>query len=188
MDANGDLEPLIKALRDMPQPEPRPGFVDKALAEAARRNSASSATWRGAVVRHVATRWETWVGVAIGAIAAAALTIFLLQPAGLGDPKSDITLALHEIRSIDVLIESERDLADATIRIDVTGGVALNGFENEHGLYWRADLARGGNVISLPVVARNAGAGRLVAVIEHEGKTRRVTIDVTVKDAGSSTS
>jgi hypothetical protein len=188
MDANSDLDPLIKALRNMPQPEPRPGFVDKALAEAARRNSAVPATSRARVVRHVATRWETWVGVAMGAVAAAALTIYLLLPAGPGDPESGITLALNEIRSIDVLIESERDLADATIRIDVTGGVALDGFENEHGLYWRADLVRGGNVISLPVVARNAGAGRLVAVIEHEGKTRRVTIDVTVKGAGSSPS
>jgi len=66
--------------------------------------------------------------------------------------------------------------------------VALNGLENEHIIEWRADLERGSNLLSLPVVALRAGAGQLVAVIEHGGKTRTVMIDLTVNDRGGSQS
>jgi hypothetical protein len=40
----------------------------------------------------------------------------------------------------------------------------------------------------LPVVARAAGKGRLVAVIEHEGRTRQVAIDLSVVDPQGSRS
>ena len=54
----------------------------------------------------------------------------------------------------------------------------LDGFDDERQIDWQADLERGSNLLSLPVVARSAGKGRLVAVIEHEGRTRRVAIDL----------
>lgn len=93
---------------------------------------------------------------------------------------------MNESRNIDVLIESDRELPDATIRITLVGGVVLDGFEDERQIDWQADLERGANMLSLPVVARNAGAGRLVAVIEHGGKTRTVTLDLTVNDTQAS--
>lgn len=185
---NDDTEALIKALRGMPTPAPRPGFVDRALANAVRVASNAAQPHPRQLhygrLRQAATRWETWFGAALGGAVAAALTLFLLKPVAPGPSgERSITLALNETRDIDVLIESERDLADATIRIAVTGGVALDGFENEHEIDWRTDLERGSNLLSLPVVARSAGGGRLVAVIEHDGKTRRVTINLTVSDA-----
>lgn len=94
----------------------------------------------------------------------------------------DITLALNEMRDIDVLIDSERALQGATIRIVASGSIALDGFDNEREIDWQTHLARGSNMLSLPVVARSTGAGRLVAVIEHGGRTRRVTINLTVRD------
>lgn len=187
---NHDTEALIEALRGMPTPAPRPGFVDRALANATGvADNAQPRPRRYERLRHAASRWETWLGAALGGAVAAALTLFLLQPVA-PDPSGErsITLALNETRDIDVLIESERDLADATIRIAVTGGVALDGFENEHSIDWRTNLERGSNLLSLPVVARSAGGGRLVAVIEHDGKTRRVTINLTVSDAAVSRS
>lgn len=189
---NNDTEALIQALRGMPTPAPRPGFVDRVLANAARIASSAVTEPRPPQSRyerlhHVATRWETWFGAALGGAAAAALTLFLLKPVAPDHSGGrGITLALNETRDIDVLIESERDLADATIRIAVTGGVALDGFENEHEIDWRTNLERGSNLLSLPVVARSAGGGRLVAVIEHDGKTRRVTINLTVSDVEAS--
>ena len=90
---------------------------------------------------------------------AAALTMLVMQPHTPGDASEAITLALHEARAIDVLIQSDRDLPAATIRIAVTGGVALDGFANDHIIDWRADLERGSNLVSLPVVARKAGDG-----------------------------
>jgi hypothetical protein len=186
-----DSEALIEALRGMPAAEPRPGFVDRALANAigVRLNESASLRLTQSTalrLRYVATRWETWFGAALGGAVAAALTLLLVRVA---DPEPPgIALALNEARHIDVLIESDRDLKDATIRIAVTGGVALDGFSNDHIVDWRADLERGSNLLSLPVIARKPGDGQLVAVIEHGGRTRTVMVNLSVTNSGVSRS
>jgi hypothetical protein len=133
---------------------------------------------------HLVSRWETWIGAALGGAVAAVLTaVILLRPVEQPAPTPmGISLALNESRAIDVLIDSERELEGATIRIVATGSIVLDGFDDEHEIGWNARLERGSNVLSLPVVARSTGQGQLVAVIEHEGRTRRMTINLTVRD------
>lgn len=184
MTVDNDSKTLRQALRQMPVPEPPSGFVDRVLARA---TAADAAATRGADrpgwLRQFATRWETWVGAALGGAVAATVTLILLRPA---EPTANraaaIALALNEARDIDVLIDAERPLEGATIRIAVSGAVALNGFENEREIGWQASLDQGSNLLSLPVVARSAGTGQLVAIIEHEGKSRRVIVNLTVHD------
>jgi hypothetical protein len=181
-----DDDILIKALRKLPAPEPRPGFVDEALAKA---TAVAHGTRGKADPRHALLRPQIWFAAAAGAVIAAALTWFLMQPLAPGAPRGNaIALKMNESRNIDVLIESDRELQAATIRITLTGGVVLDGFDDQRQIDWQADVERGANVISLPVVARNAGAGRLVAVIEHGGKTRTVTVNLTVNDTQASKS
>ena len=178
-----DSETLRQALKRLPVPEPRPGFVDRALANATRQPSAR-AQERSSGLSHLVSRWETWIGAALGGAVAAVLTaVILLRPVEQPSPTPmGISLALNESRAIDVLIDSERELEGATIRIVATGSVVLDGFDNEREIGWNAHLERGSNVLSLPVVARSTGQGQLVAVIEHEGRTRRMTINLTVRD------
>lgn len=180
---NDDSDRLIQALRDMPAPEPRPGFVDRALANATDNGRAAAGSRSGGLRKFVGRR-ETWLGAAIGAVSAAAVALLLLRPIHQTSPdESGITLALNEARNVDVLIESERTLEDATIHITVSGGVVLDGFENEREIEWQTNLEQGGNLLSLPVVARSAGSGRLIAVVEHDGKTRRVAVNLKVNGA-----
>ena len=171
-------------LRQMPVPEPRERFADYALSWATRADASGSHRGRkvSGFFSRIATRWETWLGAAVGAAAAASLTAVLLRPATepAAAPPPGITLALNEVRSIDVLVDSERQLQGAVIRVAVSGGLSLEGFGEEQEISWNADLERGRNVLTLPVVARSAGAGRVVAHIEHEGRTRQVTVDLTV--------
>ncbi|WP_129645365.1 hypothetical protein [Peristeroidobacter agariperforans] len=170
-----DAEILRQALKRIPAPEPRPEFIDRAFAKAT--GSVSPARSR---LAHLASRWETWVGAAAGAAVAILAMLMLVSPLATRDP--GITLALNEMRDIDVLIDSERTLDGATIRIVATGSVVLDGFENERQIDWQTHLAKGSNILSLPVLARSTGAGQLVAVIEHEGRTRQVTVNLTVRD------
>lgn len=170
-----DAEILRRALRRIPAPEPRPEFIDRAFARA----TGSAAPPRSRLA-HLASRWETWIGAAAGAAVAVILMLMLLSPTARREP--GITLALNEMRDIDVLIDSERALDGATIRIVATGSVVLDGFENERQIDWQTHLAKGSNMLSLPVLARSTGAGQLVAVIEHEGRTRQVTVNLTVRD------
>jgi hypothetical protein len=108
--------------------------------------------------------------------------LVLLRPVDTTDSRQPLALTLHETRSVDVLIDSDRELKGATIRVAASGSIALDGFDDERQIDWQADLERGANLLSLPVVARAAGKGRLVAVIEHEGRTREVAIDLSVVD------
>jgi hypothetical protein len=180
--ADADLHTLRQALRRMPTPEPRPGFVERALARAAAQEQASQALLPARLGRFL-SRWETWTGAALGAAAAAVIAILLLRP--VDSPQHSVprlALTLNETRNVDVLIDSERELKGATIRIAATGSIALDGFDDEQHVDWQADLEPGSNLLSLPVVARTAGKGQLVAVIEHDGRTRRVAVELTVID------
>lgn len=180
-DVADDFHTLRRALRRMPTPEPRAGFVERALARAAAQQREAQALLP-ARLRRFASRWETWAGAALGAAAAAAVTFLLLRPVDstVGPPR--LALMLHETRNVDVLIDSERELKGATIRIAASGSIALDGFDDEKRAAWQADVERGSNLLSLPVVARAAGKGQLVAVIEHQGRTQRVAIELTVID------
>jgi hypothetical protein len=180
--ADDDFQTLRQALRRMPTPEPRAGFVERALVRATAQQRTEQASLP-ARLRRFLSRWETWAGAALGAAAAAAMTLILLRPVDTTESsRPQLALTLHETRNIDVLIDSERELKGATIRIAATGSIALDGFDDEQHIDWQADLERGSNLLSLPVVARAAGRGRLVAVIEHDGRTRRVAIDLNVVD------
>jgi hypothetical protein len=183
-----DFQTLREALRRMPTPEPRPGFVERALARAAARQQAPQAATLPGRLRRFATRWETWAGAALGGAVAAALMLVLLRTVDTTDSRQPLALTLHEARNVDVLIDSDRELKGATIRVAASGSIVLDGFDDERQIDWQADLERGANLLSLPVVARAAGKGRLVAVIEHEGRTRQVAIDLSVVDPQGSRS
>ena len=183
-----DFQTLREALRRMPTPEPRPGFVERALARAAAQEQAPQAIALPGRLRRFATRWETWAGAALGGAVAAALMLVLLRTVDTTDSRQPLALTLHEARNVDVLIDSDRELKGATIRVAASGSIVLDGFDNERQIDWQADLERGANLLSLPVVARAAGKGRLVAVIEHEGRTRQVAIDLSVVDPQGSRS
>lgn len=175
---------LLQLLQDMPVSGPRAGFVDRAFAHA---TSGPAPVFRvdarNGRMQRVFSRWETWFGIALGGAVAAVVGVFLLRPpASTSSPTQEITMALNEARDIDVLIDSERPLEKATIRVAVTGSVALSGFDNDREIDWQTHLDRGSNLLSLPIVARTTGGGRLVATVEHNGRSRRVVVNLTVRD------
>jgi hypothetical protein len=188
--ADDDFQTLRQALRRMPTPEPRAGFVERALARAAAQPRGQQAVSLPGRLRNFALRWETWAGAALGGAVAAALTFVLLRTVDTAavSPQAQLALTLHEARNVDVLIDSERQLKGATIRIAASGSIALDGFDDERQVDWQADLERGSNLLSLPVVARTAGKGRLVAVIEYQGRTQQVAVDLTVVEPKTSRS
>ena len=156
----------------MPVPPPRAEFIDRALAKATTSQPGRATTGFRVALR----RPSTWWAAGMGALAAtlACVAVFLAQPDVARGP--NLTLALHESREVPFVIESERDLADATIRLYVTGSVALDGYEGQHEIEWQVSLTKGSNLLSLPVLAREPGEGLVVAEIEHEGRTRRLSL------------
>lgn len=170
-----DLEKMRERLREMPVPEPSPGFVDRVLANATSGRPKSAAPR----ARGVLSRPLTWWAAGVGAVAASIAWILVMS--FYGRPQEPrVMLALNESRDVALVIDSERDLEGAIIRLHVTGSVALVGFENEPQIEWLVSLTQGSNLLSLPVIARAPGEGRVVAEIEHDGRTRHVSVEMHV--------
>jgi hypothetical protein len=168
---DNEFDRIREVLRRLPAPEPRAGFVDAALARATNRSRVPRRVRRG-----------TWWGMAIGALAAA-IALVAFYPRWVeraGEPT--VGLLLDEARDIAVVIDSERELPEATIRVYVSGGIELAGFGEQRELQWVATLTRGSNLLTLPVVARAPGAGQVVAEIEHDGRTKRAIVAVQVRE------
>ena len=177
-----DLEKLRAGLRAMPVPEPRPGFVERALATA---SGAPAPHMRG--IRATLTRPSVWWAAGVGAVLASIAWLAVMGMHSAAPREQAVSLALNESREISLVIDSERALEGATIRLYVSGGVALAGYEDQHEIEWLASLNQGANLLSLPVVARAPGDGRVVAEIEHDGRTRRVSVAMHVSARPTST-
>jgi hypothetical protein len=171
---------LRAALRGLETPEPRPGFIDAALARAVAQ-SVRSPIRAGSARRPFSLR-DIWLGVVLGGAVAAGLAVVFLRPLDvMRAPSPMVTLAMNEIREVGVLIDSDVPLENATIRIIVSGGIALQGYDDRHELAWQTSLDGGPNLVSLPVVARVPGEARIVAIVEHAGKRKRVAVDLEVQ-------
>jgi hypothetical protein len=174
---------LRESLKAMPVPEPRRDFEDRVMAHATNRAAATAAPGRRAVLRTSAT-W--WAGLG-GALAASLVWAMLWFMRGGAPAQTRVVLALNESREVPLVIDSERELTNATIRLYVSGSIALAGYEEQHEIEWLTTLNRGANLLSLPVIAREPGEGLVVAEIEHGGRKRRVTVAMHVSESGRTT-
>lgn len=164
----------------MPVPEPRPGFVDRVLSNATARGPVRELSGFRAALRRPATWWAAGAG----ALAATLVGVALLWMQSGTTLEPSVALILNESRNVPLVIDSERDLDDATIRLYVTGSVVLAGYEDQHEIEWKISLTRGANLLSLPVIAHSMGDGRVVAEIEHDGRIRRLSVAIHVTPAG----
>jgi len=152
-------------------PEPRHGFVDRVLAKASGRESPEVRGIRATIRRRLA-----WWAAGAGALAASLVwvMVLLIQSGAVHEPM--LVLALHENRDVPLVIDAERDLDGATIRLSVTGSIGLTGYGEQREIEWTTSLTQGVNLLSLPVFARTPGDGVVVAEVEHEGRTRRLSM------------
>ena len=176
---------LRHALRQMPLPEPRPGFATAALAAAIRpawpaRQAPDRATrprlvpWR---------RLELWMGAAVGAAAAAALMLVLWgvpQRGPVPEDPASVHVTLYEIREIGVAIDTQTAMPGATLTVLVEGGIDLVGFGERREVQWQTDLDAGTNMLSLPIIAHSLEDGRLTALVAHDDRSRRIDVMVRV--------
>src|SRR5690349_16377824 len=109
----------------MPVPEPRAGFEDRVLANAVRGQAPPRRLGR-ALRRHA-----TWWAAGAGALAATLAWVVLIWVKSGAPGEPTLVLSLNESREVPLVIDSERELDDATIRIQVTGSVALDGYPQQ---------------------------------------------------------
>lgn len=143
-------------------PAPSPDLLDKALRRGAARDAQARPDHR--------LRRRFLAGAAVGGAVAAGLVVMLLGAAGLLRPSTsalvpELAIALHDVRDVRIAIDSPVDVGAAAIRVVLSGGVALSGFEGRTELRWSSPLDRGTNVLTLPVVMHEPGGGHLLVEV-----------------------
>jgi hypothetical protein len=182
-----DVQAAMAALtleRAIEPPAPPAGAFDRALRMAvAARPAAAGQTDR--------QRRGFWLGMGAGSALAASIVlgIVMLYPQFSGPPTAavpQVTLALHEVRDVNIALDAPEALENAEIRVLLRGAIGLQGYDGQRELAWRTDLDRGVNRLTLPVVANGANGGQLVVEVLHAEKRRTFVVDV--KGAGQAAS
>ncbi|RPI62752.1 MAG: hypothetical protein EHM50_03415 [Lysobacterales bacterium] len=131
-----------------------------------------------------------WNGLTSGAalaatVAALAVGGWLWRSAGEGPVAvPEVRLALNQRSDVTVTLESPEPLADAEVRVELRGAVALDGYAGQRELRWSTDLDRGVNQLTLPVVAIDATGGQVLVEVTHGDKGRTFVLDVRTAAAG----
>lgn len=162
---------LQAALRALPAPTPRTGFVDQALSRATLAAPSGARHTRRAVL-----------GMALAAslvLGAVALGVFLAKRPALA-PVQTVALTLERPETLRLMFNSAKYLSLATFSLTLPENVELVGYGSRRELTWQTDLREGGNLLQLPLVARGAAKGDLVARLSHgaASKTFRLKIEV----------
>ena len=79
---------------------------------------------------------------------------------------------------MNVAIEADRPLQDATISILLSGDVALDGFGGEREVTWITNLEQGVNRLQLPVIALDASGGKMIVRLDHPDTEQVYVVDV----------
>lgn len=159
---------LLAALRELPAPAPRAGFLDQALARAARPARA-----RRNAIAGLALAATVVLGVALG--------LFI---ASREEPLQSVTLALERPETVRVVFHSAQPLSGARMHLTLPENVELVGYGGRRSLAWQTDLRQGANLLQLPLLAHGAAKGELVAQLSHGEASKTFRIKVYVKPQG----
>jgi hypothetical protein len=131
-----------------------------------------------------------WSGLASGAalaatLAAVAVALWTRTDEGAA-PRAipEVRLALNEPRDVTVTLESPESLANAEVRVELRGAVALDGYAGQRELRWMTDLDRGINQLTLPVLALDETGGQVLVEVSHGDRRRTFIVDVRGGSAG----
>lgn len=165
------VQALRAALRNQPIPAPRPGFFEQALARSQGPRTAHRAPWTYAVGAALAASLALWIGFG-------RLQMFhapAAKPVG-------VTIALHETHTVQLAFNAERDLPQATLSITLPAGVELRGFPGQRRVTWQTNIARGANVLALPLIAVSTSEGTLLARLTLGNRSAELAIPLHVRN------
>lgn len=167
----------MRTLRD----EPAPIFADGAIERAVDRALATSPAQR--------YRRGFWTGLASGAalaatIAALAVGVLLWDNGSAPVAIPEVRAALNMPSNVTVALDSPERLANAEVRVELRGGVELDGYAGQRELRWSTNLEQGVNQLTLPVVAIDSHGGQVLVEVTHGQKRRTFLLDVRAVAAG----
>ena len=162
----------LQILKDQENHTPVEGLFEMLMQNAVQpavRASRGTGFWLGA-------------GSALAAGVLLAVMSFWLITAPAPSPVEITTyqVSLDEPRDLNIAIDLKRDMPGATLRVVLSGGIELDGYGSRRELTWTADLTKGVNRLTLPIMAINAMGGQLLVQVEHENRRKTLRVELRV--------
>ena len=180
--ALGAHKTIRQALRSLPVEQASPDFEAKVFAAVSSHYGTRSG--------HSGNRFIT--GFATAMVASLALwfasTVFtpqLIQQTPDEQAPQMINLAMNQLRTVKLMFEAPKDLAEVTLSVELPENIELEGFAGQKQLVWQTKLNKGQNVLALPVIATGNGHGELVARLSYGDKTKEFHIVLKTDDDGA---
>jgi len=122
--------------------------------------------------------------IAAGVVLMIAAALFF-NPA-VQTPVANITLALHQSKKVKMVFDVPEAVAEATFSMRLPEHVEIAGSRGLHQIEWKTALKKGKNLLSLPIVAKAAEAGELIAEIKYADQIKifRMKLDIKSTEQG----
>lgn len=156
---------LEHALQRQTVPPPRDGFVDAAIA---------SAIDHGAMVR--TRRFGIAASIAVIGFVLGVVYRSYDNPAVDRSPFSQVTLAVHEGKTVRVVINSPSEEDSATVTIELGDNLELAGFPNEHRIQWQTSLSQGNNLLALPLTLTDRSDSQFRVALSYGSSRKNVRV------------
>jgi len=155
---------LQDMLRNLPMVPLREGFFQQALQQARKANG---------VKKPARKSWWLASGGAIAASLVLMSSVSLWQARTDSSTIANVEVALHQVRTLDVVFNSPVEIAEVTFTMTLSDNLALVSYPEQKQLEWKTRLKQGSNRLSIPVMAMAEGEGVIHAVM-NDGKKKKV--------------
>ncbi len=160
----------IQSMGEMPVPDMSLGFTQRALRRAVEQK------------QHQRLGFTRGFGSAlvVGLAMWAMVTVFIPGNQQMQGELANVSLALHQESTVNLVFYSPNAVANAKLSISVPEHVEIVGFGGQRTIAWETSLQQGKNILSLPLKAHAVVSAELMASIEsgENKKVFRLVIDV----------
>lgn len=169
---------VLREVGNLPNPEPSADLFARVM------SNATDATRHSGAVSGNKTSQHFWWGAGVGGAIAASVMAFLLVLNTDSPPQVDHSLqaafsvSSSQAQTLYLAIDLPESLPGATISLALSGDVILDGYGGEQALSWRADLDKGVNKLSIPVLATGTQGGKLLVRVLHGDKQKMLSVDI----------
>ncbi len=91
---------------------------------------------------------------------------------------AQVQLPLHASETLQLVVSSASDLKQIQLTLELPPHLELKGFPKQHIVSWKTDFLAGNNRLSLPLTAKRAGSGELIARIQIAGKSKELRVRI----------
>lgn len=177
---------LRAALRNLPVPEPTPGFFQEAMRTATEsREPRHRRRGDPPPMRSRATLFAALAATVLVALAVGTLEYPSPESTAPETGLPHITLATDTVTPVKLAFSSETALSGARLSLNLPVGIELVGYDGRSDISWTTDLAAGTNVLRLPLVGRTAASDLLVARLDHATGSKTFRLQVIVTESGA---